>query len=363
MQYLFFSPFTIEGLPNNINTIGISLKWDLWDWGNKRHLMDEKQRGIEQSQLNLTETQTQVAIDINNRYRKLREARAGLKVAELGEDAEKQKLGVVTVQYKQNAALLSTLQTEQANMAQAAAQYQQALSNFWSARSEFERRWAKTDETTLFAWQIRDGGAGGRDARAGRLPGRKEMPETPLTPVTVAEVRNYTGTEGVNYSASIVPYQQVPVSFKSGGYVTSILQRKGVDGRVRNLQMGDFVKKGTVLATVRQNDYQQSVDQYKGQLEQAKAGAQKSQQDWDRAQALYKASAMTQSDYDAAKAQYDSSQGSVATAQAGVSQAEQALRIAKCVRRWTRRCSRGILKWEYWWARGRMHLRWAKRRR
>lgn len=153
----------------------------------------------------------------------------------------------------------------------------------------------------------------------------KKLPETPLTPVTVAEVRNYTGTEGVNYSASIVPYQQVPVSFKSGGYVTSILQRKGVDGRVRNLQMGDFVKKGTVLATVRQNDYQQSVDQYKGQLEQAKAGAQKSQQDWARAQVLYKASAMTQPDYDAAKAQYDSSQGSVATAQAGVAQAEQAL--------------------------------------
>ena len=36
-------------------------------------------------------------------------------------------------------ALLSALQTEQANMAQSAAQYQQALSNFWSARSEFEK--------------------------------------------------------------------------------------------------------------------------------------------------------------------------------------------------------------------------------
>jgi outer membrane protein len=139
LQYLFFSPFTIEGLPNYINTLGISVKWDVWDWGNKRHLMDEKQRGIEQSNLNLTETQTQVAIDINNRYRKLREARAGLKVAQLGEDAEKQKLDVVMTQYKQDAALLSTLQTEQANMAQAAAQYKQALSNFWSARSEFEK--------------------------------------------------------------------------------------------------------------------------------------------------------------------------------------------------------------------------------
>ena len=150
-------------------------------------------------------------------------------------------------------------------------------------------------------------------------------PEQPLVPVTVAEVQEYSGAEGVNYSASIVPYQQVPVAFKSAGYVTSILQRKGVDGRVRNLQQGDWVKTGTVLATVRQSDYRDALNQYKGQLEQAKAGAEKSNQDFGRAQALYKANAMTQSDYDAAKAQYDSSQGTVATAQAAVAQAEQSL--------------------------------------
>ncbi|MGC2719874.1 MAG: efflux RND transporter periplasmic adaptor subunit, partial [Candidatus Acidiferrales bacterium] len=153
----------------------------------------------------------------------------------------------------------------------------------------------------------------------------KKPAEAPPTPVTVALVSQYTGIEGVNYSASIVPYQQLSVSFKSAGYVTRILQRRGVDGRVRNLQMGDFVKKGTVLATVRQSDYQQAVDQYKGQLEQAKAGALKSEQDWARAQALYKANAMTQPDFDAAKAQYDSSQGQVTTAQAAVAQAQQSL--------------------------------------
>jgi len=139
LQYMYFRPFTIEGLPSGINSVGFSLKWDIWDWGNKRHLMDEKQRGIEQSRLSLTETQSQVVIDISNRYRKLREARAGLKVAQLGKDAEKQKLDVVTLQFKQNAALLSTLQTEQSNMAQSQAQYQQALSNFWTARSDFEK--------------------------------------------------------------------------------------------------------------------------------------------------------------------------------------------------------------------------------
>src|SRR5580692_2631424 len=110
----------------------------------------------------------------------------------------------------------------------------------------------------------------------------KKPAETPVTPVTVADVQEYSGSEGVNYSASIVPYQQVSVAFKSAGYVTSILQRKGVDGRVRNLQQGDWVKRGTVLATVRQADYQHAVDQYRGQVEQAKASAEKSKQDFTR---------------------------------------------------------------------------------
>lgn len=139
IQYLFFSPFTIQGFPGSVNSIGVSFKWDVWDWGYKRHLMDEKQRGIEQSQLSLTETQSQVLIDLDNHFRKLREARASLNVAQIAKEAEKQKLQVVMEQYKQKAALLSNLQTEQSNMAQATTQYQQALSNYWTARSDFEK--------------------------------------------------------------------------------------------------------------------------------------------------------------------------------------------------------------------------------
>lgn len=139
IQYLFFSPFTIQGLPQNVNSLGISLKWDLYDWGYKRHLLEQKQSAIEQSHLNLTETQSQVLIDLDNNYRKLREARANLKVAQLAQDAESQKLQVVLEQYKQNAVLLSSVEQERATMAQLAAQYQQALDAFWAARANFEK--------------------------------------------------------------------------------------------------------------------------------------------------------------------------------------------------------------------------------
>lgn len=153
----------------------------------------------------------------------------------------------------------------------------------------------------------------------------KKSTENPPTPVAATPVEQYAGNEAVNYSASLVPYTQVSLSFKSSGYVVSILQRTGADGRVRNIQQGDDVKKGTVLATVRQDDYRHTVEQYAGQVQQAKAGAQKAEEDFHRAKALYAVNAMTEPDYDAAKAQYDSAQGSLVTAQAMQSQAQQAL--------------------------------------
>ena len=154
---------------------------------------------------------------------------------------------------------------------------------------------------------------------------QKKPAETPPTPVKVEAVEQYVGSEGVNYSASIVPYVQVSLSFKSAGYVTSILQRTGADGRTRNIQQGDWAEKDAVLATVRQEDYRNVADQYKGQLEQAQANAKVSKQNFDRAQALYAANALTQPDYDSAKSQYDSSQGAVTTAEAALAQAQQSL--------------------------------------
>jgi outer membrane protein TolC len=134
---LYFSPFAIEGLPQNVSALGLNMTWDLYDWGNKRHLLAQKDRAIEQSQLNLTETQSQVLIDLDNNFRKLRQARANVKVAQLGQQAEKEKLQVVLEQYKQKAVLLSSALNEQATMAQATAQYQQALAAFWTSRSDF----------------------------------------------------------------------------------------------------------------------------------------------------------------------------------------------------------------------------------
>ncbi len=182
---------------------------------------------------------------------------------------------------------------------------------------------------------------------------REEPYENPPTAVGVTTVQTYESANEIRYSASIVPDTQVDLAFKSGGYVDSIRQVKGADGRMRNLQQGDPVAPGMVLATVRQDDYTVKVEQAKKQLEQVKwslesarsqlaraeAASTQSQLDFTRAQNLFESQSLTKPDYDAAKARRDADQASVASAksqiaavQAQVGVAEETLKTAEISR-------------------------------
>jgi multidrug efflux system membrane fusion protein len=149
--------------------------------------------------------------------------------------------------------------------------------------------------------------------------------ETLPLPVHTALVQPVAVGNGAKYSASIVPYAQVNLAFQSGGYVDSIRQVKSPSGGMRNIDQGDWVKKGTVLAVVRQQDYQDKVQQAKAQLSRAQAEYEKAKLSFDRVSALYGSQSATKPDYDSAQAQLASTTASVAGAQAELNQANVAL--------------------------------------
>jgi multidrug efflux system membrane fusion protein len=153
----------------------------------------------------------------------------------------------------------------------------------------------------------------------------KAAPETPIVPVRTAAVQAIdTGSANV-YSANIQPYQQVDLSFKSNGYLVGIKQVRDADGHVRNIDQGDYVSQGTVLAVVQKDDYQQKLDQAKAQLARANAEHERAKLSFQRATVLYKAGAATQPDYDDSRAQDQSTQAGVDSATASVAEAQLAL--------------------------------------
>jgi RND family efflux transporter MFP subunit len=149
--------------------------------------------------------------------------------------------------------------------------------------------------------------------------------ETVPLPVHAATVRSIDVGNGAKYSANIVPYAQVTLAFQSGGYVDGIRQVKNPSGGMRNIDQGDYVQKGAVLATVRQQDYQDKVQQAKAQLDRSQAELQKAKLSFDRVSALYATQSATKPDYDSAQAQLASTTASVSGAQAQLSEANVAL--------------------------------------
>ena len=130
---------------------------------------------------------------------------------------------------------------------------------------------------------------------------------------------------GLRFSAVVTPDAQVPLSFRIPGYVVSLKQMRGEDGRMRDIAEGDRVSRGAMLVRIRSSEYQDKVRQASSQAAAAEAVAQKAKFDFDRATRLYESQSITKPDFDAARAQYDASQSELRGARAATSEAQIAL--------------------------------------
>jgi len=170
--------------------------------------------------------------------------------------------------------------------------------------------------------------------------------EKRVVPVKVAAVELNATSSETRYSATIIPRTQVDLAFKVGGYVDALRRVRGVDGKMRDIQEGDRISTGMVLAQVRQSDYQVKFKQAESQASEARSGIDvskaqydeavsgvasskaqlveseaayvKAKLDFDRAENLFATHSMTKADYDSAKAQYDMTSAKVAAARSQV---------------------------------------------
>src|SRR5262249_6904429 len=128
-----------EVIPRQFASLGVAVKWEVFDWGRKRDQLAEKDKTIEQATNALHETESVVLIDVGDKFRKLQQTRQALVVAQLSQQSARETLRVNTNRYKVTAALLSDVLQSQASLAEANHTYQQALLGYWTARAELEK--------------------------------------------------------------------------------------------------------------------------------------------------------------------------------------------------------------------------------
>ncbi|MHB8381347.1 MAG: efflux RND transporter periplasmic adaptor subunit [Candidatus Binataceae bacterium] len=161
-------------------------------------------------------------------------------------------------------------------------------------------------------------------AMAGAI-GCGDHPKPTLAPplaVTVRAVKESTETHRGAYTANLQPYRQVGLTFQVSGYVDAIKQVAGVGGRVRDIQGGDPVKNGEVLATIQTGPYQQQVNQAASAMVNAEATYAKAKADYDRNSTLYQQKIIARRDYDNVVQQYKSADAQVKQSEASLKQAQ-----------------------------------------
>ena len=145
------------------------------------------------------------------------------------------------------------------------------------------------------------------------------------------------------YSVSIEPFQKVDLAFKSGGIIQGILQVRGADGRMRNVQAGDKVARNTELAQVRPLDYEHALEQAEAERAQAEAQLARAQAElklahanfntaeieYTRASNLFREASLVKPQYDEAKGRYEANAASAAAAAEAVKVAKDGVANAR----------------------------------
>ncbi len=139
LTFGYYSAFGVSVLPRNAAGVGVTMNWEPFDWGRRRHEMSEKQKTIEQAREGMSEVEALILREVGDRFRKLQESRALLRVSQLAQEAAQEKFRVATSKYEQEAVLYKDVLQSQAVLAEARNRYQQALLAFWTARADFEK--------------------------------------------------------------------------------------------------------------------------------------------------------------------------------------------------------------------------------
>lgn len=157
-------------------------------------------------------------------------------------------------------------------------------------------------------------------------------PSKPIPAVRVEAVNSAASASGkVVYSAVAQPKATVPLAFRGPGYVTALMTVRTSDGGSRALGEGDRVRRGDVVARLRDAEYREKVGQATGQFTAARAAAEKARLDFERATRLFATQSIARTEMETATAQRDATRAQLAGAEAALEEARIGLRDTSLV--------------------------------
>src|SRR5262249_20569667 len=124
-QVYYLSFVNSSFLPSNFVQVGVTVQWQPFDWGQRRHRVRGLESGVAQASLTDLDVEAQVLVDVRNAYRKLRAASALLDVQRAVRDVERERLRVLMNRYAQQSTVVSDVLQQQSALSTADTEYRQ----------------------------------------------------------------------------------------------------------------------------------------------------------------------------------------------------------------------------------------------
>lgn len=131
--------YNFNTVPPHTAVAGVTLTYDIFDGGRRKHELAAKRRTLEQANTGVREAQELVRAEVSYQFRKVQEALGALKVARLSQDAAQEKLRVSLDRYRLQSTLLRETLEGQGELARANNDFQQVVLSFWMAKAEFDK--------------------------------------------------------------------------------------------------------------------------------------------------------------------------------------------------------------------------------
>lgn len=126
-------------IPDTEAYVGLHAKWEIYDWGRKKSELASKNTMIQHAENSARDLKNRVTIDVRRSYRSIAEADEAVEVTRLSQAAARDKLRVLTNQYRQQSTLLQNVLDAESDLDKANNAYNRAVLSVWKAQAELER--------------------------------------------------------------------------------------------------------------------------------------------------------------------------------------------------------------------------------
>ncbi len=121
------------------STVGLSVTWEPFDWGRKKHEAADAGRAVTQADLTRSDIEQTILGEVNAAYRQVHVARKRMDAADVARAAAREQVRITREQFSVGAVVLADVLRALTKLTETNEQHHHAVIEYWTAKAQFEK--------------------------------------------------------------------------------------------------------------------------------------------------------------------------------------------------------------------------------